>query len=278
MRRLRLADATDSEVLAFDLGPHLHTERLARVVELHRALGSTNQRAAELGRQGAATGTLVVALEQTAGRGQRGRRWLSPPGGLYASFLVRPELEPRSAPALTLAVGVALAEALSTLCPVPLGIKWPNDLWVAQGPHRGKKVAGILVEASLGEKLEHAVIGIGVNLREIEKPLELQPFATSLEALGAAISLDRLAATIANQLEPRLLELEFRGPQDLLKAWRDRALGLGEPAELDTGETSILGPLMGLAADGALLLGGHPPQHHGTLHLPSYRQKKAPSS
>ena len=95
---MRIVDAEAPELRArdFDLGPHLSTRTLGRMLEVHAEIESTNARALELARAGAAHGTTVVAVTQTGGRGQRGKRWFSPPGaGLYASFVLRPELPPR---------------------------------------------------------------------------------------------------------------------------------------------------------------------------------------
>jgi BirA family biotin operon repressor/biotin-[acetyl-CoA-carboxylase] ligase len=233
-----------------DLAPHLQTRHLARVVEVHPTLASTNDRALALARQGAEAGLVVVAIQQTAGRGQRGRRWFSPPGaGLYASFLLRPQLSPRLAPALTLVAGVAAHAALSRRT-AALALRWPNDLVVrAPGPHFGKKVAGILVEAAADQqRIEHAVIGIGVNLTAAAYPA-----AVALEALAAPPPTHaELLADLANHLESAFEEAEDRGLGPAAARWTQAAFGLGQTVEVSDERRFYRGRLLGIAEDGAL--------------------------
>lgn len=241
-----------------DLAPHLSTRRLARVVEVHPTLPSTNDRALALARAGAEAGLVVVAAEQSAGRGQRGRAWFSPAGaGLYASFLLRPTLSPRLAPALTLVAGVAAHEALSRFIDAPgvLGLRWPNDLVVAApGPHYGKKVAGILVEASADhQRIEHAVIGVGVNLTAAAYPAALAPAAAALADLGAsAPALAEVLAALANQLEAAFEEAEASGLGPAAARWTAAAIGLGQTVEVTDERRFFRGRLLGIAEDGAL--------------------------
>lgn len=242
---------------AFDIEPYLETERVARLLEVVATIDSTNVRAKVLAREGASHGVAVVAFEQTAGRGQRGHKWFSPPGaGLYVSFVARPKLVPRMAPTLTLVAGVAARDALAQFTEARLAIKWPNDVIVASGPQRGRKLAGILVEASADNfKIDHAVIGFGANLFACEYPPEIADRATSLEALGSTdLSHARVLAALAEELEARLDDADSRGLEVAAKDWSRHALGRGEPVTVfaDDGETR--GILRGVAEDGALLL------------------------
>jgi BirA family biotin operon repressor/biotin-[acetyl-CoA-carboxylase] ligase len=255
------------------LAPHLATARLARVVEHHQALASTNDRALELARAGAAHGLAVVADQQTRGRGQRGRSWHSPDGaGLYVSFVTRPQLSPRLLPALTLVAGVALQEALAPVSRSSLAIKWPNDLLVGSGPLYGRKLAGILVEAAAGARgVEHAVIGIGVNLKRSALPAALTGCATSLEALGTIASRAEVLARIAERLEDWMGEAEDRGLERVAERFTRAALGLGGPARLRADGQEREGVLLGVAEDGALCLDtarGREVFYHGELILP----------
>ena len=133
-------------------------------VECCPVLDSTNRRAAQLALEGAPHGTVILAGEQTAGQGRRGRRFASPAGkGLYLSLILRPE--GWSLPdtlAVTGSAAVAVRQAVQQLCGIRLGIKWVNDLY-----YNGKKVCGILTEAftSLESgQIDHLVVGIGLNL------------------------------------------------------------------------------------------------------------------
>ena len=133
--------------------------------------GSTNDVAAALAEQGASQGTTVIASAQTAGRGRLGRTWQSPAGaGLYVSIVFR---DPRLAPLLTLAGGVAVADGITTATGLPVEIKWPNDIVVREGRHRSRrlKLAGILAEASTGaEGLQHVILGFGINVQSDAAP------------------------------------------------------------------------------------------------------------
>jgi len=138
---------------------------------VRESAGSTNDELRLLAGGGAADGLVLLALQQTAGRGRRGAAWFAPPGeSLAFSILLRPA-EPKALwPRLALITGLAVAEAIESFG-VNAGIKWPNDIWI-----RGKKVAGILVEAGV----DHVVVGVGLNLHTMEFPAEIAAIATSL--------------------------------------------------------------------------------------------------
>ena len=120
---------------------------------------STNDEAARLARAGAAHGTVIIASKQTGGRGREGRPWASPEGGLYLSAVLRPPLPLADVPPMTLAIGIAICDAVRAEG-APAVIKWPNDLLVD-----GRKLAGVLVEShSQGGKLDAVIAGIGINL------------------------------------------------------------------------------------------------------------------
>lgn len=132
-------------------------------IEIYDTLPSTNTCAKTAAANGAPHGTVIAARTQTAGRGRRGRSFLSPEGtGLYVSLILRPALSPEeAATALTTAAAVALCRALSSLGVADTAIKWVNDVWRGE-----RKIAGILTEASCdaAAKLEYAILGVGVNL------------------------------------------------------------------------------------------------------------------
>ena len=155
---------------------------------------STNDEAAAWARQGAPEGAVVIADAQTRGRGRQGRSWHSPPGAaLYFSTVLRPKLPLPKLPPLTLAVGVALAETVTALG-VPARLKWPNDVLV-----EGKKLAGILTEsATQGGRLEHVIVGIGVNLSVEEFPQGVN--AISLHEF-CDISRDEFVSALCERLD-----------------------------------------------------------------------------
>jgi BirA family biotin operon repressor/biotin-[acetyl-CoA-carboxylase] ligase len=230
---------------------------MGRIAEIHTRIGSTNDRAMRLAKDGAVHGVTVVALEQTKGRGQYGRTWHSPPGaGLYASFILRPTLSPRLAPALTILAGVAVREAVQPLVPVKLGIKWPNDLLVAEGPLSRRKLGGILVEATTGTfRIEHAVVGVGINLDDVERPAEIAETAASLEALGAhERSPEAVLGRIAGALERRLDQATTDGLAPIARDFTKAAVMRGERVVVTSDGERHEGVMLGIAEDGALLI------------------------
>jgi BirA family biotin operon repressor/biotin-[acetyl-CoA-carboxylase] ligase len=130
-------------------------------VRFDEVTGSTNATAAELARQGAPEWTVVAAAHQTAGRGRRGRTWSDRPGSaLLVSIVLRPDLPASHAGAVGLLAGAALADAAAEVADAATACKWPNDVLVA-----GRKAAGLLVEGAIaGERVQHLVLGMGVNL------------------------------------------------------------------------------------------------------------------
>ena len=136
---------------------------------------STNTRIKQLVAQGAPDGTLYIAAAQSAGRGRKGRAFLSPPGGLYLSMLLRPGCQAEEALSITPSAAVAVCRAVKAVCGLDCGIKWPNDVVLG-----GKKLCGILTEASTDKNGLFLVLGIGVNVNTEKFPEELQPVAGSV--------------------------------------------------------------------------------------------------
>lgn len=230
-------------------------------VEWHETLGSTNDRALELARAGQDR-VVVAARAQTAGRGRRGHRWSSPAGcGLYASFLVRPDISAARSPLLTLLFGVAVHDALSPRLSAPIGLKWPNDVLAAQNSQSsdqavgGKKLAGILVEsATAGERLDYAVFGVGVNLTPAaHSDPDAAGRAVSLAELGATdTAAESVLAALQASFLPWLARAEAQEPGLVTEAWTTRALGVGRSIRVRVGGDVKVGRLVGLGPDGGL--------------------------
>ena len=179
-------------------------------------IDSTNTALRALATEGAPEGTVLVADAQTAGRGRHGRSWSSPAGaGFYGSVLLRPDLAPRDAQLLTFLAAVAVAETLSELGVAEVEIKWPNDVLV-----RGLKVCGILNEASfLGERIEWAILGIGVNLRPEAIPPDAMLPATALETEGVRITNVELLVPLMAALDRHYAAFLANGPAPLVARW-----------------------------------------------------------
>ena len=228
--------------------------RIGHGVEFHTEIGSTNDRArAALGEPGG-EGLAVVADLQTAGRGRRGRTWISPPGAnLLFSVAWRPSMAPRLVGLLGVAAALAVRDACAALAPDgALAIRWPNDVVDADG----RKVAGLLVETALeGGELAEAVVGIGINVNWLpsEMPAEIAGSATSLRAiLGSPVDRVALLDRVLDALDAEVRALE-RGETPLARlraaSWLD-----GRDVEVDTGAETITGRAAGIADDGSLLV------------------------
>ena len=230
---------------------------MGRCIHWLESTGSTNDVAARLAESGAEQGTIVVADMQTAGRGRHGRVWFSPPGaGLYASIIIRPAHpmagEERPAALLTLAAGVAIAEAVRGLTGLPAKIKWPNDVVV--GP---RKLAGILAEAAMqGGTLQHIVLGFGVNLRSAAYPSELTARTTSIEAeTNRPAERGLMLAEIVAALADRCADLQAGRFDAILSAWRQLAARVpGARVEWDSPHGVVCGRAEDIDRHGALLV------------------------
>ncbi len=187
---------------------------------------STNQAVKALAVAGEPEGAAVVSDTQTAGRGRRGRAWVSPPGcGLYISILFRPDgWPPALAPRMPLMVAVAASEAIEAVTGLAPGIKWPNDLLLD-----GRKFVGILCEADMGpEQIQFIVAGIGINIaRPGTVPEEIRHTAVWLSECGGPVDRNTLARELLARIEARYRQMDTPdGWQALLDMWRARSVTL----------------------------------------------------
>lgn len=220
-------------------------------------VGSTNDVAASMAAAGDNEGAVVVADEQTAGRGRRGHTWFSPAGsGFYASVVLMPgraRVEPmRATLLLTVAAGVALAEAIETETGLNVDLKWPNDLYVG---HR--KLAGILAEGSgRGSTVDVVVLGYGINLRPTAYPPELADRATSLESeIGRVVDRQSVLVATLIALARRYDDLLDGRFDAILDAWRRRApAASGARVTWTTASGPRTGVTSGIDDHGALLV------------------------
>ena len=178
----------------------------------YASVGSTSDFAARVAEHGADEWTIVAADEQTAGRGRLGRSWTSRPGaGLYFSVVLRPPAH--AVPLLTLAAGVAVADAIEVSTGLTVDLKWPNDVMVA-----ARKLGGILAEAGAG----FVILGIGLNVHPAAYPPEIAQRVTSLEAeLGRRVDRGVVFAAALDALLRTYQDL--CAGRDILQAWRRRA-------------------------------------------------------
>ena len=233
--------------------------RLGRPLLYQALTGSTNDDALLAARSGAPHGSLFVADEQTAGRGRRGNAWIAAPGeSLLFSVVLRPELDLAQVSALTLAVGLALRDAVGPRIASPAQIKWPNDLYVD-----GKKLAGVLVESQLqGDRLQAVVVGAGLNVASRAFPRQIAARATSLALLGAErLEREPLLQEILDAITLRLDAYRATGVAGILDELNAADALYGKRVRVDA--QSGIG--RGLDAQGRLLLEDDSGQTHAIL-------------
>ncbi|MDT3699709.1 MAG: biotin--[acetyl-CoA-carboxylase] ligase [Thermincola sp.] len=225
-----------------------------RQVIYRETVVSTNELAKELARKEAEEGTVVIAEEQTGGKGRMERVWYSPPGqGLWFSTILRPVIKPVDASKLTLVSAVAVAKTIREVADIPAGIKWPNDVLVNQ-----RKVAGILIEMSAEiDRINYLVLGIGVNvsLDGTSIPGELANVATSLEAENKLkVTRVELLAALLNNLD-KLYEDFLAGKfKQILNSWKEMSVTLNRRVKVISGSEVEEGVASDLDEDGALVL------------------------
>jgi BirA family biotin operon repressor/biotin-[acetyl-CoA-carboxylase] ligase len=229
---------------------------------------SSNDEARRRAEAGAPPGTLIWARSQRRGRGRLGRPWSSPPGNLYCSLLLRPDLPMAEAAKLSFVAGLAVGEALSELLPegAPVGHKWPNDVLVG-----GRKVAGILLESmTLGERLASLVIGVGVNVES--HPEGLAYAVTSLKREGSAATPGAVLEAYLRCFDRWLGRWRDQGFAPVRQSWLARAEGLGGPIEVRFGDQTLCGAFADLDHSGALIIrepdGGRRAISAGEVFLP----------
>ena len=241
------------ELIMDTIRTSLHTTVIGSRISYHSSVGSTNDVARTLAEAGAPEGIVVLAEEQTAGRGRGGRRWLASAGTcLLFSLLLRPPLDPDQCQRLTMACSLALAESVESHTGLSIGLKWPNDLLV-----KGKKVAGILTELGVeGERLDYAIVGVGLNVNldfTVPDVAFLGEQATSLAGeIGSPVAREPLLACILNRLEARYLALcDGWSPY---QEWAARLVMLDRWVVISGPGDELEGWAEGVDQDGALIL------------------------
>ena len=221
-------------------------------IQAYETLGSTNTEALALARSGEAGPLWITAARQTAGRGRRGRVWVSEPGNLHASLLLTDPSRPEQAAELSFVASLALRDALAALAPslaTRLALKWPNDLMLA-----GAKLAGILLEAERApERPLTVVIGIGVNCAH-HPETDSYP-ATHLAAHGVTIAPVELLPRLADTMAARLAQWErSAGFAAIRAAWLAHAMGVGSEIRVQLPDRALEGRFETLDDGGRLML------------------------
>jgi BirA family biotin operon repressor/biotin-[acetyl-CoA-carboxylase] ligase len=213
------------------------------------SVDSTNTEALKHARLGANEGLCVIARQQTAGRGRQGRTWISPmDAGLYLSLVLRPKIEARFLPLITLAAAVAVHDMLTEIGIGP-DIKWPNDVLVSE-----KKICGILAETTETDRGLAATLGIGINVTNDSIPPDLKSATSIQQELGSQITVEELERGLLRQIDLWYSRLnETGGAPKIIDAWAERSTYFsGKDVGVTLTDRSFTGITDGLEPNGAL--------------------------
>jgi len=225
----------------------LKTKWLGRDVRSFSEVNSTNEVARSLA-PSCQNGTVILAETQTEGRGRLSRHWASPPGGVWMSLILKPEMPLARVYQINMAVSVAVSKAIFSLLGLEAGIKWPNDLLIGE-----RKICGILMEVSAEVgRLEYAIVGLGINVNINLSNFPEEWMSTSLaNELGHKVNRHDLIQRILMDIEEAY---EMMGSNEIYEEWRRRSVTLGRCVRITSSSGTLVGVVEDLAEDGALLL------------------------
>ncbi len=232
----------------------LHTTSLGQAIHYEESVPSTQKIAHVLASDGAVEGTLVIADEQTAGRGRLMREWHSSKGtGIWMSLILKPHLPPQKAPQFTLITAVAVVQAIEEVTDLSPQIKWPNDILI-----NNKKVTGILTELQAeSDKINSIIIGIGMNVNHTKDhfPDELQSIATSLSIeQGEPLSRSLIVQRFLERMEALYSMYMKEGFKPIKLLWESYAISIGRRIRARTINGNIEGKALGITEEGVLLI------------------------
>jgi len=242
-RLARKPDLLDADLIRSGL----KTKWLGKDLRCSCEVSSTNEVARSIAND-CQNGAVVLAEIQTHGRGRLSRPWVSPPGGIWMSLVLKPQIPLAQAFRVNMAVSVAASRAIQNLYGLDTGIKWPNDLLVNE-----RKICGILMEISAEvDRLEYAVVGLGINANVDVSGFPEEWRSTSLRhELGREVSRAELIQKILQEMEEAY---EKMGSKEVYEEWRRRSVTIGRRVRITSVEGDMMGEAVDLAEDGALLL------------------------
>jgi BirA family biotin operon repressor/biotin-[acetyl-CoA-carboxylase] ligase len=229
-----------------EVGYGLQTKLLGKYILHFNSTTSTNTVARQMAEEGAEEGTVVIAETQTSGKGRLGRKYITAPGGIWASFILKPKIDPMHASIITLLAAVSVTKALRGEG-IEAVIKWPNDVLV-----NGKKICGILTEMSAEtDAVSFIILGIGINVNN-EPPLET---ATSMKIeLGREVNRVRFMQSLIEELEEDYFSFKEEGFTPILWNWRRLSDTPGRTVEVTYQEEVIRGVARDIDEDGSLIV------------------------
>jgi BirA family biotin operon repressor/biotin-[acetyl-CoA-carboxylase] ligase len=252
----RLESNTD-RLLPWEITSGLKTKVFGKQVYYFESIDSTQNQAMRMASDPANNGAVVIAEKQTDGKGRLDRKWISPKGGIWFSIILHPQFDISVITLFPIASALALSNAIEKTLDIKSELKWPNDITVS-----GKKVAGMLVDASLeSNKIENMVLGVGINfnvdVKQIEKMLKDTPNfygVASLSEQNKTIKPILLVQTFLIELEKICTRLNSKDTKKIIRDWTVRSSTIGQNVELNTKEGKIKGRAIKIDVDGALVI------------------------
>jgi len=244
-------------LLPWEITSNLKTKIIGRQAYYFDSIESTQNQALKMAEDITNDGAIIIAAKQTGGRGREGRKWLSPQGGIWFSIILHPKFDISITTLFPIAASLALSIAIEKVFSIKPELKWPNDLTI-----NGKKVAGMLVDASLeSNRIENLVLGVGINFnvnaKQIEKSLKGTPNfygVSSLSDQKQDIKPIQLVQTFLIELEKIYNSLNAKQTKKIISEWTLRSSTIGKNVELNTTDAKIKGKAVKIDEDGALIV------------------------
>ena len=251
-------------LLPWEITANLKTNLIGQHAYYFDTLDSTQNQALKMANDGENNGSIIVASAQTGGKGRDGRKWISPKGGIWISIILHPQFDISITTLFPIASSLALSIAIEKLFSVSPELKWPNDLTI-----KGKKVAGMLVDASLeSNRIENIVLGVGinfnVNVKHIEKSLKQTPNfygVASLSDQKHQIRPVQLVQTFLVELEKIYESLNAKRTKEIISEWTSRSSTIGKNVEFNIHGEKIKGKAIKIDEDGALIISENNKRH-----------------
>ena len=244
-------------LLPWEITSNLKTKTIGKQAYYFDSIDSTQNQALKMSKDVAYDGTVIVAAEQTGGKGRDGRKWVSPKGGIWISIILHPKFDISITTLFPIASSLALSLAIEKTFSIKPELKWPNDLTI-----NGKKVAGMLVDVSLeSNRIENLVLGVGINFdvntKQIEKSLKGTPNfygVASLRDENQKVKPIQLVQTFLLELEKIYKALNEKQIKKIISEWTSRSSTIGKNVELNTVDSKIKGKAIKIDDDGALIV------------------------
>ena len=251
----RIKSITDS-LLPWEVTSDLDTKIIGKSVYFFESTNSTQDQAKKIATKNAKDGIIITTNMQTAGRGRNGRQWISPKGGIWFSVILRPKFDVSAVTLFPMAASLALSRAIRNTLGIKTELKWPNDITI-----KGKKVAGMLVDASLeSNKIEELILGVGINfdidVKSVKEQLADMPNFYGVASLAGNKKCKPviLVQTFLKELENVYFQMNHKKTNDIIKEWTKLSSTIRRNVKVDTGDMIIRGQATQIDHDGALVI------------------------